>query len=75
MVRPLRVTGLLRTARVGWGRTAAEEIVGTHAEGCRQAWDVVQGETTFARLEPAEHGDVDVSALTDLLQCEALLGA
>ena len=50
------------------------QVVGAHAERLRQRGEVVEGKAALAGLQAAERREVDVRALGDLGEREALLG-
>lgn len=52
-----------------------EQIIGAHPEGRRERRDVIERKAPFTPLQPAQRGDVDVSALAHLLEREPLFGA
>lgn len=72
IVRPSRVIGSPRDSGIG-GWRATEQLVGTDGERSGEPGDVIEGEASFAGLEPAEHRDVDAGSIAHLLQREALL--
>ena len=54
-------------------RRSTEKVVGADPKRGGEHGDVIEREASFAGLEPAEHRDVDVGSIADLLQGEALL--
>jgi hypothetical protein len=66
--------GFAANPRIG-RRRASEQVVGTDSECCCESGNVIEGEAPLPGLEAAEHRDVDVRSIADLLKGQTLFEA